>query len=275
MLRLHRTRRMTRLAAALTVLAVLALTGLPDGPTSVAAANPSAPPPATPSNHRFLGGTQPAKPKTLAQVAATEVLPAGFQDSVVFSGLTQPTAVRFASDGRIFVAEKSGLIKVFSSLTATTPTIFADLRPEVDNYWDRGLLGMTLAPNFPTDPHIYVLYTFDAKIGGTAPVWNDACPTPPGPTTDGCVVSGRLSRLQAAGNVMTGTEQVLINDWCQQFPSHSVGDLRFGADGDLYVSGGDGASFNGIDYGQLGGSERHDRPPRIRAATRPAGWADR
>ncbi len=260
MLRLHRTRRMTRLAAALTVLAVLALTGLPDGPTSVAAANPSAPPPATPSNHRFLGGTQPAKPKTLAQVAATEVLPAGFQDSVVFSGLTQPTAVRFASDGRIFVAEKSGLIKVFSSLTATTPTIFADLRPEVDNYWDRGLLGMTLAPNFPTDPHIYVLYTFDAKIGGTAPVWNDACPTPPGPTTDGCVVSGRLSRLQAAGNVMTGTEQVLINDWCQQFPSHSVGDLRFGADGDLYVSGGDGASFNGIDYGQLGGTSGTTTP---------------
>ena len=51
---------------------------------------------------------------------------------------------------------------------------------------------------------------------------------------------------------MTGTEQVLIEDWCQQYPSHSVGDLVFGADGALYVSGGDGASFNFVDYGQDG-----------------------
>jgi glucose/arabinose dehydrogenase len=51
---------------------------------------------------------------------------------------------------------------------------------------------------------------------------------------------------------MTGTEQVLINDWCQQYPSHSVGTLLFGRDGYLYVSGGDGASFNNVDYGQYG-----------------------
>jgi glucose/arabinose dehydrogenase len=66
------------------------------------------------------------------------------------------------------------------------------------------------------------------------------------------MVSGRLSRLQTSGNVMTGTEQVLIEDWCQQFPSHSIGDLGFGPDGALYVSGGDGASFNNVDYGQYG-----------------------
>ena len=51
---------------------------------------------------------------------------------------------------------------------------------------------------------------------------------------------------------MTGPEQVLIEDWCQQYPSHSVGDLAFGADGALYVTGGDGASFNFADYGQDG-----------------------
>jgi PKD repeat protein len=53
---------------------------------------------------------------------------------------------------------------------------------------------------------------------------------------------------------MTGNEQVLLTGWCQQFPSHSIGDLHFGADGALYVSGGDGASFNNVDYGQYGGS---------------------
>jgi PKD repeat protein/glucose/arabinose dehydrogenase len=191
-----------------------------------------------------------------APAAGAAPLP-GFQESVAFSGLTNPTVVRFASDGRVFVAEKSGLIKVFDGLSDTTPTVFADLRTNVHNFWDRGLLGMTLAPTFPTDPNVYVLYTYDAAIGGTAPRWgtvggtSDGCPTPPGATADGCLVSGRLSRLQANGNV-AGSEQVLIEEWCQQYPSHSIGTVEFGADGMLYASGGDGASFNFVDYGQDG-----------------------
>jgi glucose/arabinose dehydrogenase len=190
--------------------------------------------------------------------AQAATLPADFQERIVFSGLTNPTAMRFAADGRVFVAEKSGLVKVFSNLDDTTPTTFADLRTQVHNFWDRGLLGLALDPDFPASPYVYVLYTHDAPIGGTAPRWgmasanSDSCPTPPGPTTDGCVVSGRLSRLQAAGDVMTGSETVLIEDWCQQYPSHSVGSLGFGADGKLYVSGGDGANFNLADYGQDG-----------------------
>ena len=192
--------------------------------------------------------------------SAASTLPVGFRESVVFSGLTNPTNVEFAEDGRVFVAEKSGLIKVFDNVSDPTPTTFADLRTNVHNFWDRGLLGLALDPNFPTNPYVYVLYTYDAQIGGTAPRWgspgvsSDPCPTPPGPTGDGCVVSGRLARLQAdpSTNTMTGSEQVLIEDWCQQYPSHSVGDLAFGADGALYVSGGDGASFNFADYGQDG-----------------------
>jgi glucose/arabinose dehydrogenase len=199
---------------------------------------------------------------------AVPTLPAGFQDSVVFSGLTNPIAVQFSKDGRVFVAEKSGLIKVFDNLSDTTPTTFADLRTNVHNFWDRGLLGLALDPNFPTTPYVYVLYTYDAPIGGTAPRWgtpgatSDGCPTPPGATTDGCVVSGRLSRLQAAPNTstMTGNEQVLIEDWCQQYPSHSIGSLVFGSDGALYVSGGDGANFNLADYGQGGGSSGSPTP---------------
>jgi uncharacterized repeat protein (TIGR01451 family) len=212
--------------------------------------------------------------KTGANVAAAETVPTSFQESVVLSGLTNPTALRFSPDGRVFVAEKSGLIKVFDGLSDPTPTIFADLRTNVHNFWDRGLLGMALDPNFPTVENVYVLYTYDAAIGGTAPRWgtpgttSDGCPTPPGPTDQGCVVSGRLSRLTPNGNGVT--ETVLINDWCQQFPSHSVGSLAFGADGQLYASGGDGASFNYADYGQTG-NPCGDPPSPASSLTSPTG----
>ncbi len=110
---------------------------------------------------------------------ATPTLPSGFQQTIVFAASTSPTNVEFSKDGRVFVAEKSGLIKVFDNLSDTTPTIFADLRTKVYNGWDRGLLGLALDPNFPTNPYVYVLYTYDAPIGGTAPKWGT-----PGATSD-------------------------------------------------------------------------------------------
>ena len=186
----------------------------------------------------------------LATGARAGTLPSGFQETTVFSGLVNPTVVRFAPDGRVFVAQKNGVIKVFSSLTATSGTTFADLRSQVDDYWDRGLLGMALDPQFPTRPYVYVLYAYDAPLGATAPVWNDACSDPTG---NGCVVSGRLSRLTATGDTATA-EQPLVRDWCQQYPSHSIGTLGFGPDGYLYASGGDGASFNWADWGQQVGN---------------------
>jgi glucose/arabinose dehydrogenase len=188
--------------------------------------------------------------------SAASVVPSGFSEVVAISGLNQPTAVAFAADGRVFVAEKSGLIKVFDSLSDTSATVFADLRTNVHNYWDRGMLGLALDPQFPTRPYIYVGYTYDAVPGGSAPRWgtvggtSDGCPDPPGANTDGCVVQARLSRLTASGNRMTGSEQVLVGGWCQQFPSHTIGSVMFGPDGALYASAGEGAGFRYADYGQ-------------------------
>ena len=184
----------------------------------------------------------------------TAAQPPGFSQSTVYSGLVRPTAVRFAPDGRVFVAEQRGVIRVYDNVSDTTPTTFADLRTNVYGYWDNGLLGLALPPNFPADPYVYVLYSYDGAIGGPAPRWGDTCPTPPGPGTDGCVISSRLSRLRAAGDVMTGSEQVLIHGWCQQYMTHSIGDLAFGPGGALYVSGGEGAHPDRVDYGQGGGS---------------------
>jgi len=195
------------------------------------------------------------------QAPSAAVVANGFQETTAFSGLTNPTIVRFAADGRVFVAEKSGVIKVFDNLTDTTPTAFTVLTTNVHNFWDRGLLGLALDP-FIADGSggngswVYVLYAFDHILGsGTNPPrWGDTCPTPPGATSDGCVVSARLSRFAVSGSSIVGSEQVLIEDWCQQFPSHSIGNLAFGPDGALYLSAGDGASFNAVDYGQFGGT---------------------
>ena len=245
---------MHRVAARLAIAIVLVGAQAVGSVASVGAAGPTAsPPPATvPENPpaRLFGkpgGTAPrvASP-TIAEVAS------GFNDSIAIDGLTRPIAVRFASDGSVFVAEKSGIIKRFASLDDPSYDVVADLRSEVHDYWDRGLLGFTLDPNYPASPYAYVLYAFDAPIGGSAPTYGDICPKPPGGNTDGCVVSGRLSRLTISGT--SSTEQVLVNDWCQQFPSHSVGDLHFGADGALYASGGEGASFDNVDFGQFGGT---------------------
>ena len=192
--------------------------------------------------------------------APAAVTPSGFTDEVVWTGLTNPTAVRFAPDGRAFVAEKSGLIKVFDGLTDPTPTVFADLRTKVHNFWDRGLLGLALDPNFPTRPYVYGSTPTTRAIGGTAPRWgtagatSDGCPTPPGATGDGCVVDGRLSRLQASGG---GTDRPGRSRCSSRTGASSTRATRsariaFGADGALYASGGDGASFNFADYGQDG-----------------------
>jgi hypothetical protein len=125
------------------------------------------------------------------------VLPSGFTESVVWGGLNNPTNIEFAADGRIFVAEKSGLIRVFDNEQDQSATVLADLRSNVHDFWARGMLGLAVHPNFPASPYVYVLYTYDAAIGGTPPTWGDACANPPGATGDGCVVSGRLSRLTA------------------------------------------------------------------------------
>src|ERR1700749_3926925 len=113
-------------------------------------------------------------PRDVAATSEALTVQPGFQDQTVLTGLIQPTAVRFAKDGRIFIAEKSGLIKLFDPDHPDTTTVFADLRTNVHNYWDRGLLDLELDPDFPHTPYVYVLYVYDGALGETAPRWGTA-----------------------------------------------------------------------------------------------------
>jgi len=207
---------------------------------------------------RATRSTAPTSPAAVASV------PTGFADNVVFSGLTLPTAIAFAPGGKVFVGEKRGIVKVFDSPSDPTATQVVDLQSAVHDFWDRGLLGLAVDPGFGSGrDFVYVLYTHDHNPLGNPASWGDGCPTPPGATTDGCTVTGNLSRIPVdpATGVANGPEQPLIADaWCQQFPSHSIGHLAFGPDGRLYVSGGDGASFNNTDWGQFGGGAGSPTP---------------
>jgi glucose/arabinose dehydrogenase len=211
-----------------------------------------------PSDGLVLGG---------ASTAEAEFVVPNFQEEVIWSGFTFPTVVAFADDGRALVAEKSGIIKVFTSLDDPFPSTYADLRTNVHDFWDRGLLGMALDPDFTTNGRIYVAYTYNPVNATTGQRWPDGtCPNPPGATSDGCVVYGRLSALTNGG-----AEQVLVQDWCQQFPSHSMSDIAFDAEGALIVAAGDGASFITADWGQLGGAEPGTPTPRNPCGDPPGG----
>jgi glucose/arabinose dehydrogenase len=205
-----------------------------------------------------------------AAAHAAPALPPGFQDTVVFSGLEKPTAVRFAPNGMVFVAEKAGKIEVYEDLEDETPELFKNLTVETYDHADRGLLGLAIDPEFPVKPYVYALFTYDHALGSSEPVpqWGstehpegDFCPVSPANGADDCLVSGRLVRYTAKVSedgeghlhaVAVGEKALIPEAWCQQFSSHSIGDLRFGPEGALYASGGDGASFTSADYGQFG-----------------------
>ncbi|MGF6382499.1 glucose/arabinose dehydrogenase [Paraburkholderia atlantica] len=169
------------------------------------------------------------------------ILPKGFTERVMYSGcLNQPTAISFnSSQTRVFVAEKGGRIWN-CDLSTPTCTLIADLSSEVCNDGDRGLLGLAVDPL--NDGKIYVLYTTPPATG--------AC-------SGNVVTHGQLSLLTASG-AGTGETKILPpagsgnQTWCFFYGSHSIGGLVFGSDNrTLYVSAGDGASFDQVDYGQL------------------------
>ena len=123
------------------------------------------------------------------------------------------------------------------------------------------MVGVAVSPNYPADPSVYVSYTFDAYANGTFPRWGTAgqtrrrLPEPAGSHGERLrrVRSSLADHRQPVARCRAPRRVLISGNWCQQYPSHSVDDLMFGADGYLYMSAGDGAnSPAAADYGQLG-----------------------
>lgn len=175
-------------------------------------------------------------------------VPAGFSLTSVATGFVEPTTAQFTPDGRIFVSQKDGTIKIVKNGQVLSQPFYAT--PKVNNYVDRGLLGMTLDPNFTANHYVYLLYTYDNQPGVNA-----------APKT------GRLLRITANGDTaVAGSEQVILGTTigtaaqpsCENYPvntncipadglSHGPDTILFGPDGKLYVSVGDSASYDDVD----------------------------
>jgi glucose/arabinose dehydrogenase len=154
----------------------------------------------------------------------------GFVDDAVTSGLTLPVAFATLPDGRVLIAEKAGVVRVVSG-GRLLPDAFIDLRARVNDYWDRGLLGLAADPAFAQNGFVYLFY-----------VHEDDPFTYSGPKTS------RLVRVTAMGDAADpATEVVLIGGIPADSPSHNGGALRFGPDGALWITTGDASSFNAVD----------------------------
>jgi glucose/arabinose dehydrogenase/head-tail adaptor len=146
----------------------------------------------------------------------------GFSESQVAGSLLNPTAMAIAPDGRIFVALQSGELRVIKNdQMLATPF----LRVTTDAQAERGLLGVTFDPNFPTEPYVYIYYT------ATSPVLRNV-----------------VSRFTASGDVaVAGSERRIfeLDALRADRKTHNGGALHFGTDGKLYIAVGDNVNPRG------------------------------
>ena len=172
----------------------------------------------------------------------------GFVNESAASNIGTATAFAFAPDGRIFIAQKNGNVRIFKNgQLLSTP--FYTVTP-VNDFHDRGLLGIALDPNFATNGNVYLSYTYENN-----------------PANITAAKTAQVIRITANGDVANAaSKRVLLgtvtgdaaSPSCENWPltadciptdsdSHSMGNLKFGPDGMLYVATGDGASYSSVD----------------------------
>lgn len=152
-----------------------------------------------------------------AQGVAT--LPSGFQQKQVVGGLTNPMDIELASNGRLFVVEQRGVLRVLRP-NGKLET-FLDISAKVDSTGERGLLGVALDPNFSTNNFVYLYYTQKAEV--TTPAHN------------------RVVRVTAGSNdrAKASSETLIFRLDNQTNTYHQGGAIDFGNDGKLHLTTGD------------------------------------
>jgi glucose/arabinose dehydrogenase len=149
--------------------------------------------------------------------SSAQTLPAGFSQVLVANGIQSPTAMAFAPDGRIFVCQQNGQLRVVKNNALLSQPMIS---LTVTSSGERGLIGIALDPNFAVNHYIYLYYTL--------------------PTGS----NNRISRFTASGDaIIAGSEIKLLDlDPLSTALNHNGGTMQFGADGKLYVGIGENAN---------------------------------
>lgn len=161
-----------------------------------------------------IGPSQPPTTPTTPQITTAE----GF---TALPGFTNPIAMKQApgDSSRWFVAEKSGVIRVFANnASSSSSSIFFDISAVVASSGEGGLLGFAFHPNFPSTPEVFVSYTRAAPFRSFV---------------------SRFYSSDSGQTLSPLVEDVLIVN-PQPATNHNGGDIAFGPDGLLYVGFGDG-----------------------------------
>ncbi len=158
---------------------------------------------------------------------ASAAVPAGFEDRPV-TNVSSPIAMDFTPDGRMLIATKPGVLRVYKDgSTGTTSAL--DISARICSNSERGMLGVAVDPEFSVNHYVYLYYTH--KVGATCDGSRDDV--------------NRVSRFTMNGDtVAPSSEKILINNMPSTNGNHNGGDIHFGKDGFLYASVGDG----GCDY---------------------------
>lgn len=207
--------------------------------------------------------------------AAEPSLPAGFTSEPLASGLDAPTGFAFRPDGGMYVIQKAG--RVHRVTPSGARSLWLDLNastavPPVNQWWDRGLVGVAVDGQWPAHRFVYLLYVADG--------WDDGADG----LQDADAHSSLLVRVPVQPDGAAGTPEVILGADGMGEPcpgpyalpdgtldgrdyndvdclpidgdTHAVGTVRSAPDGTLYVGTGDGAGFDGIDQRAL----RSQRP---------------
>lgn len=147
----------------------------------------------------------------------------GFRCTRIVDNLVYPTRMEFAPDGRLFICQQDGKIRILKN-GSILPEPFLDLNLPPGGEDEAGLLGITFDPDFQSNGYIYVYYTYLLSESYYGPILHN-----------------RVSRFTAAGDKALPESEVIIfeMDELQSARIHNGGDLHFGVDGKLYISVGD------------------------------------
>ena len=161
---------------------------------------------------------------TSAGAARAATLPAGFAEQTVASGMNSVTAMAIHPDGRVFVCQQGGalrIIKTVNGVEQLLPTPFVTV--SVNAVFERGLLGVTFDPDYATNRWVYVYHTTSSSPIHNRVIRYTASATNPDvrdPAVDPVTIID-LPNL-SAGN-------------------HNGGAIHFGPDGKLYIATGENA----------------------------------